>query len=76
MRVVSKKKRNSALEKEGKNGKRSKMKPPDLRHGMHGVLTNGGLVGEEKPDPFTVDDGGEVIATPDSNLPSGQTTRM
>jgi hypothetical protein len=52
------------------------VKLPDLRRGMHGALTDGGLVGEGKRDPFAVDDGDEVIATPDSNLPSGQTTRM
>lgn len=64
------------MERKDKDGKRSKVKLPDLRRGMHGALTDGGLVGEGKRDPFAVDDGGEVIATPDSNLPSGQTTRM
>ena len=76
MRAVSGKKRSSALGKKSKDGKRSKVKLPDLRRGMHGALTNGGLVGEGERDPLAVDDGDEVIATPDSNLPSGQTTRM
>ena len=64
------------MERKDKDGKRTKVKLPDLRGGMHGALTDGGLVGEEKQDPFAVDDGGEAVATPNSNLPSGQTTRM
>jgi len=76
MQVASRKQRSSGLEKKDKGGKRTKVKLPDLRRGMHGALTDGGLVGEEKHGPFAVDDGGEVIVAPDSNLPSGQTTRM
>ena len=64
------------MEKKDKDGKRSKVKLPDLRHGVHGALTSGGLVGEEKGDPLALDDGGEVATAPGSKLPAGQTSRM
>ena len=64
------------MEKKDKDGKRSNGKLPDLRHGVHGALTSGGLVGEEKGERQVHADGGEVATAPGSKLPAGQTSRM
>lgn len=62
------------MEKKDKDGKRKKVKFPDLRGGVHGELTKGGLLGEGYRDPLAIEDD-EVIVSPDSILPAGQTTR-
>lgn len=64
----------SALENKDKDGKRSKVKLPDLRAGIHGEVTSGGLLGEGNRDPLAIEDT-EVIVSPGSKLPAGQTTR-
>jgi hypothetical protein len=74
IQVVSGKQRSNALEKKDKDGKRSKVKLPDLRGGVHGEVTKGGLLGEGYRDPLAIEDD-EVIVGPDSKLPAGQTTR-
>jgi hypothetical protein len=62
------------LEKKDKDGNRSKVKLPDLRAGIHGEVTSGGLLGEGYRDPLAIEDD-EVIVSPGSKLPAGQTTR-
>jgi len=64
----------NALEKKDKDRKRSKVKLPDLRAGIHGEVTSGGLLGEGYRDPLAIEDT-EVIVGPGSKLPVGQTTR-
>jgi len=62
------------LEKNDKGVKRSKAELPDLRAGIHGEVTPGGLLGEGYRDPLAVEDT-EVVVGPGSKLPAGQTTR-
>lgn len=62
------------MEKKDKGSKRSKLKLPDLRNGVHGEVTKGGLLGEGYRDPLAIEDD-EVIVGPGSKLPAGQTTR-
>jgi hypothetical protein len=62
------------LAKKDKNDKKSIGKLPDLRAGIHGEVTSGGLLGEGYRDPLSVEDT-EVIVGPGSKLPAGQTTR-
>ena len=62
------------MEKKDKEGKRNKVKLPDLRAGIHGEVTPGGLLGEGYRDPLAIKDS-EVIVSPGSKLPTGQTTR-
>jgi hypothetical protein len=64
----------NALEKKDKGGSKSKMKLQDLRDGIHGEVTSGGLLGEGYHDPLSIEDD-EVIVAPGSKLPAGQTTR-
>jgi len=71
---VSDRKRSNVLEKKDKDGNRSKVKLPDLRGGVHGEVTKGGLLSEGYRDPLAIEDD-EVIVGPDSKLPTGQTTR-
>jgi hypothetical protein len=73
IQAVSGKQRSNVLEK-NKDGKRSKVKLPDLRGGVHGEVTKGGLLGEGYRDPLAIEDD-EVIVGPDSKLPAGQTAR-
>lgn len=64
----------NALEKKDKDGKKCNVKSPDLRAGIHGEVTSGGLLGEGYRDPLAIEDT-EVIVGPGSKLPIGQTTR-
>lgn len=61
----------NALEKKNKDGK---VELPDLRAGIHGEVTSGGLLGDGCRDPLAIVDT-EVIVGPGSKLPVGQTTR-
>jgi hypothetical protein len=73
-RAVTKGTRSNTLEKKDKDGKRSKLKLPDLRAGIHGEVTSGGLLGDGYRDPLAIEDS-EVLVSPGSKLPTGQTTR-
>ena len=66
--------RSNALEQKDKDGKESKVKLPDLRGGIHGEVTTGGLLGEGYRDPLAIESSA-VIVSPDSKLPPGQITR-
>ena len=57
-----------------KDGNKRKEKHQDLRAGIHGEVRSGGLLGEENPNPLTIEDQ-EVLVAPGSKLPAGQTTR-
>jgi hypothetical protein len=46
-------------------------KKPDLRKGMHGSLLNNSLDAGQRPTPNNED---EKLATPDPEVPVGQTT--
>ena len=62
------------MEKNDKDSKGKTVKLPDLRAGIHGEVTSGGLLGEGYRDPLTIEDG-TVLVGPGSKLPAGQTTR-
>jgi hypothetical protein len=53
--------------------KASKAKLPDLRAGIHGEVTSGGLLGDGYRDPLAIEAPG-VLVGPGSKVPSGQVT--
>jgi hypothetical protein len=62
------------LAKKDKNSNKIKGNVPDLRDGIHGEVTPGGLLREGNPSPLAFEDE-EIIVAPGSKIPPGQTTR-